>query len=181
MSDYPGLADLGRRIMILGTTNAGKSTLGSAIAHKLAIPAIHADTLYHQPHTDWEPRSKPEFHALHEAAIAEPEWVMDGNYSDVMPSRFARATGVIVLDDTLLNRLRRYFWRTSVQKKRIGGLEGNKDSIKWDMIHWLWLTRNSAAKYKRMTRESGLPSVFVDSQRELDALYHAWGLTLPSA
>lgn len=176
MADLPSLASLGRRIMILGTTNAGKSTLGDAIGRKLGIEPIHADALYHQPNTDWLPRPKPEFVALHDAAIAKPEWVMDGNYSAVLPQRFARASGVIVLDDTLLNRTRRYFRRTLFQRRRIGGLEGNRDSVKWSMIHWLWHTRHSAAKYREMATESDLPAVFVSTAAELNTLYAAWSL-----
>lgn len=176
MPGLPPLADLGRRIMILGTTNAGKSTLGDAIGRKLGIPAIHADLLYHQPFTDWEPRPQAEFQALHDEAIAGPEWVIDGNYSAVMPARFARASGVIVLDDTLLNRTRRYFGRTLIQKQRIGGLSGDRDSIKWSMLHWLWHSRNSAAKYRRMALESGLPHVFANNGKELNGLYSTWQL-----
>src|SRR5690606_26223684 len=153
MNQLPSLASLGRRIMIMGTTNAGKSTLGNAIGHKLGIPAVHADVLYHQPNTDWEPRPKAEFLALHAAAIQETEWVMDGNYSSTLPERLARATGVILLDDDML-RTRRYFWRTLIQKQRAGGLEGNQDSLKWSMLHWIWHTRNSAAKYRQMAIES---------------------------
>ncbi|WP_236020648.1 hypothetical protein [Devosia sediminis] len=49
------------------------------------------------------------------------------------------------------------------------------------MIHWLWHTRNSIGKYQQIARASGLPHVLVNNRRELDALYAAWGLTLPSA
>ncbi|HEV7345407.1 MAG TPA: hypothetical protein VGN60_07225 [Devosia sp.] len=37
MHPIPPLADLGRRIMVTGPTNAGKSTLAHAIATKLGI------------------------------------------------------------------------------------------------------------------------------------------------
>jgi len=179
MPSLPPLADLGRRIMVMGPTNAGKSTLAAAIARRLSIPAVHVDRFRHLPDTDWRQRPDEEFVALHAAAIAEPAWVMDGNYTDLLPARFARATGAIVIDDTLARRYCRYFWRTMVQKHRHGGLEGRRDSVKWAMIHWLWHTRNSAEKYRRFAAESGLPAVFCRNQRELDALYAAWGLARP--
>jgi adenylate kinase family enzyme len=74
------LSDLGDRICILGPSNSGKSTLANAIARKRGLEAVHLDVLHHLPNTDWEPRSRDEFIALHDAAIAGERWVMDGNY-----------------------------------------------------------------------------------------------------
>jgi len=37
------LASLGARIVILGPSNAGKSTLAVALSHKLGVPAVHLD------------------------------------------------------------------------------------------------------------------------------------------
>ncbi|MBU1304275.1 MAG: AAA family ATPase [Alphaproteobacteria bacterium] len=169
------LADFGRRIMILGPSNAGKSTLADAIGRKLGIEAIHLDRFRHQPGTDWVPRDTADFHALHDAAILADAWAMDGNYTELMPQRFARATGVIVIDDHFLKRYLRYFRRTLFQRQRIGGLPGSRDSVKWMMIAWIWKTRN-ASKYRVMARASGLPCLICQNRRERDALYAAWSL-----
>ena len=138
------LSDLGRRIIVMGPTNAGKSTLAVAVAEKLDVPALHLDLLRHLPNTDWEQRPDDEFAALHDESIAGQEWVMEGNYTKLLPQRLARATGIIVVDDYLWRRYWRYFRRTLGRAPRAGTLEGGKDSIKWDMIHWLWHTRNAA-------------------------------------
>ena len=180
MSDFPPLADLGRRIMIMGPTNAGKSTLAVALAQRLGVPAFHVDRFRHLPGTDWQQRPTAEFHALHDAAILEPEWVMDGNYSEVLPQRIARATGIIVVDDNLLRRYWRYFRRTT-NGARAGALDGNRDSIKWEMIHWLWHTRRASERSRQKARKTGLPFVFTHDQRELNALYAAWGLSRPGS
>lgn len=173
------LQQLGSRIMICGPTNSGKSTLAHAVGLKLGIPAVHLDLLRHLPHTDWEQRPDEDFHALHAAAIAEPAWVMEGNYSALMPARYARATGVIVLDAHLFVRFARYVRRTLREEARAGALEGRRDSIKWAMIHWLWHTRRSAGTLRRKAAKSSLPVVSVGNRRELDALYAAWGLRRP--
>lgn len=178
MQTIPSLADLGRRIMILGPTNSGKSTLADAMARKLGIAAIHLDVFCHQPGTDWVPRDKAEFHALHDAAILEDAWVMDGNYTSIMPQRFARATGVIVIDEHFLKRYVRYFRRTLFQKQRVGALPGSRDSVKWLMIAWIWKTRN-ASKYRAMAEASGLPYVSCRAMGQLQALYAAWALPQP--
>jgi adenylate kinase family enzyme len=176
----PPLAALGRRIMILGPSNSGKSTLSVAIAGALGIPAVHLDLLRHAPNTDWEQRTDEAFRSLHDAAIAGPEWVMEGNYSLLMPQRLARATGIIVLDDSLRERYRRYFWRTLVQRRhRVGGLKGGKDSVKWAMVHWLWRSRHSGRKYRMLAAESGLPNVLCRSRGDLKVLYKQWKLERP--
>ena len=178
MRPIPPLADFGRRIMVTGPTNAGKSTLADAIGRKLRIPAVHVDVMSHLPGTDWEPRNVGEFHALHDAAILQEEWVMDGNYTVIMPQRYARATGIVVIDDHFLNRYVRYFRRTLFEPARIGSVAGGKDSVKWEMIAWIWKTRD-ASKYRHMATETGLPVVFCTSLAELQALSGTWGLTRP--
>ena len=53
-------------------------TLAEAIARKRGLHVVHLDLLYHLPNTDWEVRPTDEFVALHDAAITEERWVMDG-------------------------------------------------------------------------------------------------------
>lgn len=179
MDAIPPLETLGRRIMILGPSNAGKSTLAVALGTRLGIACHHIDTFRHLPHTDWQQRDTPEFHALHDAVVGEPEWILEGNYSEVIPRRLQRATSVLVIDAPLLERYRRYFRRTLFEKERAGALEGARDSVKWAMIHWLWHTRRSAEKYRAVARRSGLPHVLARDRQDLDTLYAAWGLTRP--
>ena len=181
MIDIPPLPALGRRIMVLGLSNSGKSTLSVAISTRLGIPAVHLDQFQHRPNTNWDVRPEAEFTALHDAAILNDEWIVDGSYSRLMPQRLARATGIIVLTDSLATRYRRYFARTLFQKQRAGGLEGGQDRVNVKMIHWLWHTRHSIGKYQDIARTSGLPHVLVNSRRELDALYAAWDLKRSSA
>ena len=171
------LAALGQRIVIFGPSNAGKSTLAEALSRKLAIPAVHLDQLHHTPNTDWVPRPQAEFHALQRDAMAGDAWVMDGNYSALVDERLARASGAIVLDDNHWLRLGRYFHRTLFQRYRPGALAGRKDSIKWEMIHWVAIaSRRNGARYRQMVEETGLPHVFCGSLREVKALYRDWGL-----
>jgi adenylate kinase family enzyme len=130
MAHFLPLAALGQRIMVSGPSNAGKSTLAVAIANKLAMPAMHVDLFRHLPDTDWVQRTDEDFAALHDAAIQQERWVMDGNYSALMPQRLARATGIILLGDNRWANLARYLRRTLFQKRtRPGSLAGEKDSL----------------------------------------------------
>lgn len=149
-----------------------------ALGAKLGIPALHLDLLRHLPGTDWIQRPDDQFAALHDAAIAKPEWVMEGDYTRLLPQRLARATGIIVIDDYLWRRYWRYFRRTLGHLPRAGALEGNQVSIKWNMINWLWHTRNAAQSSRQRARHSRLPHLFIRNQREMQTLYHAWGLNV---
>lgn len=177
MMDIPPLTALGNRIVIFGPSNSGKSTLAEALARKLAIPAVHLDQLHHNPNTDWVPRPKDEFHELQRAAIEGPAWVMDGNYSALTSERLARATGAIVLDENHWLRLMRYFRRTLFERHRPGALEGQRDSIKWSMIHWVAFgSRHNGARYRALVAQAQLPSVSRRSMVELKTLYRTWDL-----
>jgi adenylate kinase family enzyme len=177
MSMLP-LSALGERIMICGPSNAGKSTLAVALAKRLGAEPFHVDLFRHQPGTDWVQRSDEEFAALHDAAIRRDRWVMDGNYSRLMPQRFARATGIILLGDSRWANFRRYLWRTLFQKQsRPGSLAGDKDSIKWEMIRWILIVQPPKREQDRARlAATGLPMLELKSMTELKRLYASWSL-----
>ncbi len=172
------LHSLGERIVVLGPSNAGKSTLAVALSKKLGFPAVHLDQLHHLPNTDWEQRPEADFAALHDAAILEEQWVIEGNYSRLMPQRFARATGAILISSNRWLRFSRYLKRTLINRSnRAGHLEGAKDSIKWEMIQWILVkTRNSGVKYAKMLQESGLLLIECHTAEALNNLYKVWDL-----
>ena len=176
MPQVPPLAAMGERIVIMGPSNAGKSTLCVALAQKLGATPVHLDQLRHLPGTDWQLRPDAQFHQLHDEAIRGERWVMDGNYSVLLPQRLQRATGVIILDDHFIRRHLRYLRRTLLQTRRAGSLEGNRDSVKWAMIRWIWKTRRSTDRLNLLAAETDLPVVFCRSLDEVKALYCAWAL-----
>lgn len=179
MTELLPLASLGSRIMICGPSNAGKSTLAVALARKLGCEAFHVDLFRHLSGTDWVQRSDEEFAALHDAAIRKERWVMDGNYSQLMPQRMAQATGIILLGDSRWANFARYVRRTLFEKRqRPGSLAGDKDSIKWEMVRWILLVQPPMRERNRArVRAAGLPLIELGSMRELKRLYAAWGLT----
>jgi len=179
--DVLPLSALGERIMICGPSNSGKSTLAVALAGKIGAEPFHIDLFRHLPNTNWEERPDEEFRALHDAAILGDRWVMDGNYSSLMPQRFARATGIILLYDNHWANFRRYLWRTLFQQNRVGALAGNRDSLKWEMIRWILIVQPTRRERDRnRVRAVGLPLVEVNSMRQLKRLYAEWGLAARS-
>lgn len=171
------LSELGKRICILGPSNSGKSTLANVIGRKRSYDVIHLDQLYHLPNTDWQVRPTDEFIALHNAAIAGDQWVMEGNYSICMGQRFERATGLILLDVSTLTSLRRYLNRILFEVSRYGGLEGSQDSLKWAMFHHIIArTPKNRIRYERMFQALDLPRIRLSSVHEINQCSKRWGL-----
>ena len=169
-----GLDDLGPRICILGPSNSGKSTLAVAIARARGLPPVHLAQLHHQPNTDWEPRPGEEFAALHDRAIEGDRWVMEGNYSWLLPQRLERATGVILLDAPAATSLLRYLRRSWFGRGRHGALEGGRDGVKWDMIrHIAVATRAHRERYSKLFDRLTPPKVRLADGRELAAFYRS--------
>ncbi|MEL6861589.1 MAG: isopentenyl transferase family protein [Pseudomonadota bacterium] len=177
------LPQLGDRIIVLGPSNAGKSTLAIAISEQTNLPVVHLDQLQHLPNTDWQARSEAEFKALHDEAIIRDRWVMDGNYSRLMPQRLERATGIILLTSNRWLRLARYIKRSlSKPTARAGSLDGGPEYVKWEMIDWiLFKTPSNSVKYARMIDPVPVPKIKCGSVSELKALYEACGLRQPGA
>jgi len=177
MADIVPLESLGPRIVIMGPSTAGKSTLAQAIGHKLQLPVVYLDQLHHTPNTDWHPRPAEEFLRLQRAAIDKDEWIIEGNYSGLLPERLARATGAIVLDGNRWMRLVRYCRRTLFERRRAGKLEGSTERLKWSMIHWvLFGSRFNGTRYRDQIRQTNLPFVFCHNMAELRALHAQWAL-----
>ena len=97
-----------QRVVIVGTTGAGKTTLARALAVKLSAAYVELDALYWQ--ANWTPA--PDFAAQVERVLEAERWVVDGNYSRVQPYVLSRADTLIWLDYSFGTKLWRLFLRT---------------------------------------------------------------------
>ena len=169
---------LGPRICVCGPSCSGKSTLAVALGRRLGLPVIHLDRLRFIPGSDWEQRPNGELEALHEEAVSGERWIIDGNYRGLVPRRLEAATGIVeLLTGSVPARLFRYARRTLFEDDRAGNLEGNRDSIKWDMVRWIAFTEPLRRRaHLAMLRGSGLPMVEVTSFPALRELCRQWGL-----
>jgi len=84
------------RVSVVGSSGAGKTTTGRAIAARLDVPFVELDAIFHQP--EWTELPDDEFQARVREAVAADAWVVDGNYAVVRPIVLQRATTVVWLD-----------------------------------------------------------------------------------
>ncbi len=86
----------GLRVVIVGTSGAGKTTLARRLAAALSLPHVELDALYWGP--GWTPKPADVYRALVSHTIRRPEWVMDGNHSKLRDLIWPRATHLIWLN-----------------------------------------------------------------------------------
>lgn len=93
------LARTWRRVVVVGVTGSGKTTLAQAVARRLGLPHIELDALFWGP--NWTPSPREAFRARAAESLAGPAWVTDGNYSSLRDLIWPRAQALIWLDFSL--------------------------------------------------------------------------------
>src|SRR5579863_2517457 len=85
-----------RRVVILGGSGTGKSTLARELGQHIGLPVVHLDVLYWRP--GWQEPDTAGFRARTAAAIAGDAWISEGNYRETFDLRLPRADTVIILE-----------------------------------------------------------------------------------
>ncbi|MEX1157699.1 MAG: hypothetical protein WEC79_02075, partial [Thermomicrobiales bacterium] len=102
---------IGKRIIVVGSSNAGKSTLAAWLADALDAPFIELDALHWEP--GWVEADDDVFRDRVRRAIQTDSWVMDGNYIPQQQDiSWPDADTIVWLDLSLATVLRRCVRRT---------------------------------------------------------------------
>lgn len=168
------------RVIVAGTSGAGKTTLARAIAARLGIEHVEIDGLFHGP--AWTPR--PSFLADVRAFAAGDEWVTEWQYDAARPMLLERATLAVWLDYPVSLRMSRVIRRTVVRRLRREVLwNGNVEAPLWTfltdrdhIVRWAWRTRHKYDELPAVAAEAGVPLVRLRSP----AAAVAWLETLGS-
>ena len=119
------------RINVIGTSSSGKSTLSKRIARALDIPYIEIDRIYWGP--NWTEPSDEEFLPKLEAAIDQPNWVLDGNYSRSNQIKWRNVEIIVWVDlyfaRTLYQAVSRAVCRL-IDSKELWPETGNRESLR---------------------------------------------------
>ena len=94
-----------KRIVVIGTTSSGKSTLAQHLAKKIRADFIELDALHWEP--NWTEAPLEVFRGRVSAATQAQAWVVAGNYHVVRDLVWPQAEAVIWLDYALP----RIFWQ----------------------------------------------------------------------
>ncbi len=98
------------RVIVIGNTCAGKSTLAREIAETLDLRFVDLDALFWKP--DWQQTECAEFREKIVEATAGTGWVVAGNYVEHRDLFWGRADHIIWLDIQLRLVLKRVVQRS---------------------------------------------------------------------
>jgi adenylate kinase family enzyme len=85
-----------RRVLVIGSGGAGKSTLARRLGERLALPVLHLDALYWR--AGWVPTPPADWARRVDELLRRDAWVMDGNYGGTLDARLAACDTVVFLD-----------------------------------------------------------------------------------
>jgi adenylate kinase family enzyme len=130
------------RVVVVGTSCAGKTTLARRLAAILGSEHVELDSLYWGP--GWTPRS--DFIQAVLAIAQRPRWVIDGNYSAVRDIIWRRSSAIVWLDYSFARVFSQALRRTArriVTRERL--YAGNRETVRnalfdTDGIPW-WVIR----------------------------------------
>lgn len=138
---------VGKRIIVVGSSNAGKTTFASRLAAQLRVPFIELDALHWEP--GWVEADDDVFRERVRRAI-QPEscWVIEGNYiSQQQHVSWPAADTIVWLDldlSTVLSRCIRRSWRRWRTQEVLYG--GSNRENGWEHL-MLWNTEKSLPAY----------------------------------
>jgi adenylate kinase family enzyme len=167
-----------RRIVVKGTSGAGKTTVAAELTRRLGLLHVELDALHHGP--DWSAPTAEAFRAQvrHVMATAPDGWVIDGNYDSKLGDTVVQAADAIVwLDLPLPLKLLRLWRRTH---HRIGHQielwNGNRESWRGAFVDPDSLFRWTLGAHRRHRRQ--WPSQFAGDPRFVrlrsDAAVRTW-------
>ncbi|HJF32899.1 MAG TPA: adenylate kinase [Sporosarcina psychrophila] len=127
-----------RKVLIIGCSGAGKSTLSRKLALRWGLPLHHLDALFWNE--GWVPTSKPEFREMLKDVVAQPEWIIDGNFDSTLEMRAQYADLIIFLDFPnwlCLSRVMKRAWSYWGQT-RPDMAKGCPEKIDMKFARWIW-------------------------------------------
>jgi adenylate kinase family enzyme len=134
-----------RKVLVIGSGGAGKSTFAGQLGKLLKIEVLHLDKFYWQP--GWIETPKPVWLKTVEELLRRDAWIMDGNYSGTLDIRIEACDTVVFLDMARTLCLWRVLKRAVKYRNqsRPDMAEGCREQLPFEFIVWIW-------NYPRRTR-----------------------------
>ncbi len=127
-----------RRVLVIGCSGAGKTTLSRRLAKTTGLPLIELDSLHWRP--GWIAPATQEWRTEIAELVTRPAWIMDGNFAGSFDLRMPKADTVIWVDLPRHTCMRRVFVRImrGYGRNRAGLPEGCPERLDWQFLHYIW-------------------------------------------
>ncbi|WP_042463352.1 P-loop NTPase family protein [Neobacillus dielmonensis] len=130
-----------KRIMVVGVSSGvGKSTFAKSLGKALNIHVYHLDALYWKP--GWVESSLEDFSKAQREMVMQPQWIIEGNYTNTFDIRADHADTIIYLElplyVCLYRVVKRWFMHMGRTRPDMG--EGCKEKIDWKFIQFIFTT-----------------------------------------
>ena len=127
-----------RKVLVIGSGGAGKSTFARRLGRVLDIEVIHLDSLYWKP--GWVETPKAEWAETVAELARRDAWIIDGNYSGTFDIRLRACDTLIFLDTPRLVCLWRVLKRFIVYRRRTRPdmAAGCEETLNLEFILWVW-------------------------------------------
>lgn len=99
-----------QRILIVGISCTGKTTLAKQLHQRLQLPHVDLDDLYWLP--DWQERPLEDMRNQVRRIVEQPQWIIAGNYQRTQDLSWPHADLIIWLDFPLWTIYQRLLQRT---------------------------------------------------------------------
>ncbi|MFE6287840.1 topology modulation protein [Streptomyces sp. NPDC057877] len=131
-----------QKVAVVGCGGSGKSYLARELGRILDAPVTHLDAAFYDD--GWNELPMDKFAALQQDLVAQPRWVIDGNYNSTLQIRLEACDTVVLMDVSTVAALYGIFSR---QIRHGGGHKGNgvHNRIHWGVIKYV-------ATYRRKMR-----------------------------
>lgn len=160
-----------KKIIVIGSGGAGKSTFSKRLGKALNIDVIHLDTLYWRP--NWVKTPVYEWNEIVRKLLKADSWIMDGNFGGTREMRMKACDTVIFLDLPRRVCLYRILKRVLLYrgKTRPDMAAGCSEKIDLEFIAWIWNYpyRSRPRILDEMKHFSAKHLVVLRSTREIDA------------
>lgn len=98
-----------KRVLVIGTSGSGKSTIAARIAERLHLPYFATDPFYWE--ANWTPSPSQKVRELLTSIVEQEAWVLDGNLDEFRAMVWSKADAVVWLDYPFWTTLRRITMR----------------------------------------------------------------------